>query len=80
LHDKNEYVVNIEKEMSSPSKEVIDDVIHKSDEVPKDPKTVALKPYTPALPFHQRMAKGKLDSQFGKFLEVLKKLYINIPL
>ncbi|KAJ8753483.1 hypothetical protein K2173_019882 [Erythroxylum novogranatense] len=25
------------------------------------------------------MAKAKLDAQFGKFLEVLKKLYINIP-
>ena len=25
------------------------------------------------------MAKAKLDLQFGKFLEVLKKLYINIP-
>ena len=25
------------------------------------------------------MAKAKLDLQFGKFLKVLKKLYINIP-
>jgi len=25
------------------------------------------------------MAKAKLDLQFGKFLEVLKKPYINIP-
>jgi len=25
------------------------------------------------------MAKAKLDLQFGKFSEVLKKLYINIP-
>jgi len=25
------------------------------------------------------MAKAKLDLQFEKFLEVLKKLYINIP-
>ena len=25
------------------------------------------------------MAKAKLDLQFGKFLELLKKLYINIP-
>ena len=25
------------------------------------------------------MAKGKLDMQFEKFLEVLKKLYISIP-
>jgi len=25
------------------------------------------------------MAKAKVEHQFGKFLEVLKKLYINIP-
>jgi len=25
------------------------------------------------------MAKAKLNLQFGKFLEVLNKLYINIP-
>jgi len=55
-----------------------DNVVHKSDEVPKDPKTISPKPYTPPLPFPQRMAKAKLDSQFGKFLEVLKKLYLNI--
>ena len=25
------------------------------------------------------MAKAKLDLQFGKFLKILKKLYVNIP-
>ena len=64
--------------MSSPYKEVIDDVVHKADEVPKDRKIISPKPYTAPLPFPQRMAKTKLDSQFGQFLEVLKKLYINI--
>ena len=62
LHDKNEHVENIEKEMSPPSKEVIDDVVHKFEEVPKDPKTISPKPYTPPLPFPLRMAKAKLDS------------------
>ncbi|KAJ9181196.1 hypothetical protein P3X46_009350 [Hevea brasiliensis] len=33
----------------------------------------------PQLPFPQRFQKAKLDKQFGKFLEVLKKLYINVP-
>ena len=65
--------------MSSPSEEVIDDVVNKPDEVPKDPKTISPNPYMPPLPFSQRMAKAKLDSQFGQFLEVLKKFYINIP-
>ncbi|XP_073132930.1 uncharacterized protein [Henckelia pumila] len=30
-------------------------------------------------PFHAALKKAKLDSQFGKFLEVFKKLNINIP-
>ena len=65
--------------MSTPSKEVIDDVVHKSNKVSKDPKITPPKPYTPPLPLPQRMAKEKLDLQFGKLLEVLNKLYINIP-
>jgi len=31
------------------------------------------------LPFLQRFAKAKLDSQFGKFLNMLKKLHVNVP-
>jgi len=33
----------------------------------------------PPLPFLQRFAKAKLDSQFGKFLDMLKKLHVNVP-
>jgi len=43
------------------------------------PKITSPKPYIPPLPFPQRMAKAKLDLQFGNFLKVLKKLYISIP-
>jgi len=78
-HDRNEHIENVEKEISSPSKEVIYDVIHKPDEVPKDPKITSPMAYTPPLPFPQRMAEAKLDMQFERFLDVLKKLYINIP-
>ncbi|XP_020262292.1 uncharacterized protein LOC109838247 [Asparagus officinalis] len=42
-------------------------------------KYVAPAPYKPPLPFPQRLAKAKLEKQFGKFLEILKKLHINIP-
>jgi len=31
------------------------------------------------LPFPQRFAKAKLDSQFGKFLDMFKKLHIDVP-
>jgi len=61
LHIENEHVQNIEKELSTPSNGVIDDAVHKSNEVPKDPKITSAKPYTLPLPFPQRMAKAKLD-------------------
>ena len=32
----------------------------------------------PKIPYPQRSRKSKLDSQFSKFLEVFKKLHINI--
>ena len=31
------------------------------------------------LPFPRRDQKAKIDEQFGKFVEVIQKLYINIP-
>ena len=34
--------------------------------------------YVPPIPYLQRLVKAKLDKQFGKFLEVFKKLYVNI--
>jgi len=35
---------------------------------------------TIALPFPERIRKPVADEQFGKFIEVIKKLYVNIPL
>jgi len=58
---------------------LVDDIIKDASVVPKDSKRTFPKPYTPPLPIAQRMAKAKLDLQYEKFLEVLKKLYINIP-
>ena len=34
---------------------------------------------TPLIPYPQRLRKSKLDNQFTKFMEVFKKLQINIP-
>ena len=36
------------------------------------------KPTVP-IPYPQRLKKNKLDKQFAKFMEVFKKLHINIP-
>ena len=35
--------------------------------------------YTPPLPFPKRFQKTKLDEQFAQFLNMFKKLKINIP-
>ncbi|KAJ9152411.1 hypothetical protein P3X46_025979 [Hevea brasiliensis] len=57
----------------------------KEEEAKKDQEEEARKtkklpePYQPPLPFPQRFQNAKLDKQFGKFMEVLQKLYINIP-
>ena len=42
-------------------------------------KTIPPKPYMPPLPFPQRFARAKLESQFGKFLGMLKQLHVNVP-
>jgi hypothetical protein len=39
-----------------------------------------VKAYVPPIPFPQRLKKNKPDTKFDNFLEVLKKLQINIPL
>ena len=36
------------------------------------------EPYA-RVPYPQRLRKNKLDKQFTKFMEVFKKLHINIP-
>ncbi|XP_073014529.1 uncharacterized protein [Primulina eburnea] len=35
--------------------------------------------FKPILPYPQRFKKKKLDEQFAKFLEIFKKIHINIP-
>ncbi|KAJ4724584.1 DNA-directed DNA polymerase [Melia azedarach] len=42
-------------------------------------KLLSPPPYVPPIPFPQRLRKNKLDKQFSKFLDVFKKLHINIP-
>jgi len=64
---------------SLPSRSESQEKREKEKEKEKDFKTVRPKPYMPPPPFPQRFAKAKLDSQFGKFLDILKKLHVNIP-
>ncbi|KAL4306665.1 hypothetical protein AHAS_Ahas16G0201000 [Arachis hypogaea] len=45
---------------------------------PTPPKQT-LKPYVPKASYPQRLRKDGKDSQFSRFLEIFKKLQINIP-
>ncbi|XP_031378355.1 uncharacterized protein LOC116193748 [Punica granatum] len=42
-------------------------------------KSLGVKPYVPPIPFPGRLKQQQLDAQFAKFLDVFKKLQINIP-
>ena len=47
----------------------------------KETEKQAFKDEPPApVPYSHRLKKNKLDKQFTKFMEVFKKLHINIPL
>ena len=41
-------------------------------------QAVTTEPYAP-VPYPYRLRQNKLDKQFTKFMEVFKKLHINIP-
>ncbi|XP_021727246.1 uncharacterized protein LOC110694385 [Chenopodium quinoa] len=73
--------------IKEPSKEVVEEVgegekeIHnaKVEDEEKDATPKPLAPYVPKVHFPQRLAQAKLEKKYGKFLDILKKLHINIP-
>ena len=42
-------------------------------------KKEGLPAYTPAVPFPQKLQKSRREEQFSKFLDIFKKIEINIP-
>ncbi|KAH9745008.1 hypothetical protein KPL70_003905 [Citrus sinensis] len=50
-----------------------------SSEIPQPKPAAPIKAYAPPIPFPQRLRKNNIDKQFLKFLDVFKKLHINIP-
>ena len=42
-------------------------------------KNEEVKAYNPQVPFPQRLQKAKLEEQFSRFLNIFKKIEINIP-
>jgi len=60
----------IEKESSEPQVEKIR---------VESEKQITPLPFKPKIPFPQRFAKSKLDEQFKKIIEMMNKLYIDVP-
>ena len=67
VHDDNIQKQEQEEEQHEEEKEV-----EKSTPIP-------VKPYVPPIPYPQRLKKRNNDTQFQKFLEIFKKIHINIP-
>ncbi|XP_058010109.1 uncharacterized protein LOC110649043 [Hevea brasiliensis] len=69
-----------DKNESTSNHDEVNKEANKKKEVEKEEeeKYVPPPPYKPPLPYPQRFHKAKLGKQFEKFLEVLKKLCINI--
>ena len=53
--------------------------IPKEDDIQSSKPTPEVKTYKPKVPFLARLKQHALDKQIAKFLEVFKKLHINIP-
>ncbi|GJV11540.1 hypothetical protein Tco_1353081 [Tanacetum coccineum] len=48
---------------------------------PKPTKeTPTPKPYKPRIPYPQRLRKEKMEAQYGKFLDIIRAVHINVPL
>ncbi|XP_075099000.1 uncharacterized protein LOC107824879 [Nicotiana tabacum] len=56
-----------------------EDISSKEVDKQKSSSAVEERKHMPVLPFPQKMKWGKLDKFFGKFLKMLKQMYVNIP-
>jgi len=49
-------------------------------EVPQEKPKSVIKEYQPRIPYPETIKRDDSEEQFGKFLKLLKKLHINLPL
>ncbi|XP_016168688.1 uncharacterized protein LOC107611252 [Arachis ipaensis] len=72
-NDQESFKKEEESQASKKGKQVME-------EQPQEKKKGEVKPYAPKLPYPQMLHKEMRDQQFPKFLEIFRKLEINIPL
>ncbi|XP_022865364.1 uncharacterized protein LOC111385219 [Olea europaea var. sylvestris] len=76
----NEKVPSIDEEQVDKSEQP-DKIVSHQELENLQVKTIAhIKPHLPPVPFPQRLQKMKLEEQFARFLDIFKKLHVNIPL
>ncbi|GJU42945.1 reverse transcriptase domain-containing protein [Tanacetum coccineum] len=82
--------VNSNDQQTNPENPINFDNSNEEDEEPtpqpkiQNPKpvkeTTLPKPYKPKIPYPQRLRKEKMEAQYGKFLDVICAVRINVPL
>ncbi|KAK9669671.1 hypothetical protein RND81_13G147500 [Saponaria officinalis] len=70
----DEIVEIVDETADEPKKDAEEAAPKETVDIPTTPQRV----YVPPVPFPQRLAKAKLEQKYGKFVEVLKNLHINI--
>ncbi|PNX61201.1 hypothetical protein L195_g060552, partial [Trifolium pratense] len=73
---------SIEKNSEREAIAVEDEQTSKANEIVENEKEIPYvppPPYKPPIPYPQRLVKPKNPGQFEKFIEMLKKLHIDIP-
>ncbi|XP_022867336.1 uncharacterized protein LOC111387049 [Olea europaea var. sylvestris] len=76
----NEKVPSIDEEQVDKSEQPDKVVPNKESENLQVKTTAPINPHVPPVPFPQRLQKMKLEEQFVRFLDIFKKLHVNIPL
>ncbi|XP_022865064.1 uncharacterized protein LOC111384950 [Olea europaea var. sylvestris] len=70
----------VEEETFEQDEQPKESTLEKSSEKLWDKAKVTISPYEPPISFPQRSKKHKTEQQYKKFLEIFKRLHINIPL
>ncbi|XP_063948053.1 uncharacterized protein LOC135152152 [Daucus carota subsp. sativus] len=73
----NKSIVDAQEDGEGSMSEIVTE--KKALEEEKKEPVVPIAPYVPPVLFPQRLAKAKLKKKYGKFLDILQKLHINIP-
>ncbi|XP_022873842.1 uncharacterized protein LOC111392685 [Olea europaea var. sylvestris] len=76
----NETTSYTEEEIVQQDEQTSESTPKESLETSRDKETIPINPYEPPIPFSQRLRKQNMEQQYKKFLEIFKKLHINIPL